>query len=265
MVGVPRSKGCETCRKRSVKCDELRPSCSQCRRGGRKCPGYERRLKFVDERPNLQKRSQPQHIQLSTPQVIQTIYTRQHRTQIITTFIQDLFPIDQGRQQHSFIGGWLWLVPSVLQQKDTLDLAAESIALGYFGKKSNSKQMLMQSYSVYSRALRCLSRALQHKDQKFASETLCAALLLVHYERFMSMKGASWLQHTSGIRRMIQLRGPDRHRSGIDHAILMASKSYIVCVACSLFPLPYTSSKWLKRSHYSYAARFAFMIGSFEI
>jgi hypothetical protein len=38
------------------KCDEARPSCSPCRRGGRACPGYARERKFVDEGPRLRQR-----------------------------------------------------------------------------------------------------------------------------------------------------------------------------------------------------------------
>ncbi|KAL7947151.1 hypothetical protein V8C42DRAFT_319746 [Trichoderma barbatum] len=55
MVGIPTSKGCSQCLRRSVKCDEAYPSCSQCRRGGRTCPGYERRLKWIDEGPKMRK------------------------------------------------------------------------------------------------------------------------------------------------------------------------------------------------------------------
>ncbi|KAJ6781872.1 hypothetical protein PWT90_06529 [Aphanocladium album] len=32
-----------------IQCDEQRPSCSQCRRGRRTCPGYERAMVFIDE------------------------------------------------------------------------------------------------------------------------------------------------------------------------------------------------------------------------
>jgi Fungal specific transcription factor domain len=81
MVGVPRSKGCATCRNRRIKvsysfilvakrerdgclihasttiqCDEARPECGQCQRYGCPCPGYNRKLKFQDEGPNLQRR-----------------------------------------------------------------------------------------------------------------------------------------------------------------------------------------------------------------
>jgi hypothetical protein len=42
------------------------------------------------------------------------------------------------------------------------------------------------------------------------------------------MQGTSWIAHAGGVGRLIQLRGPDRHSSGIDHALLMASRGYIV-------------------------------------
>ncbi|KAI8631855.1 hypothetical protein F5Y19DRAFT_463038 [Xylariaceae sp. FL1651] len=40
MVGVPRSRGCKTCRRKKIKCDEQRPRCGQCRKGVRECEGY---------------------------------------------------------------------------------------------------------------------------------------------------------------------------------------------------------------------------------
>ncbi|KAI1274138.1 hypothetical protein F5Y07DRAFT_221525 [Xylaria sp. FL0933] len=41
MVGIPRSKGCGTCRRKKIKCDEQRPRCGQCRKGARQCEGYD--------------------------------------------------------------------------------------------------------------------------------------------------------------------------------------------------------------------------------
>ncbi|KAI9760607.1 MAG: GAL4 enhancer protein [Chaenotheca gracillima] len=52
MVGVPgRSKGCGTCRKRRVKCDETHPTCDRCHRGGFNCAGYARESVFIDATP----------------------------------------------------------------------------------------------------------------------------------------------------------------------------------------------------------------------
>lgn len=56
MVGVPRSKGCRICVQRRVKCDQTRPTCNNCKKGNRPCPGYSHDLKFQDEGARLRKR-----------------------------------------------------------------------------------------------------------------------------------------------------------------------------------------------------------------
>ncbi|KAL4880985.1 hypothetical protein BJY04DRAFT_190555 [Aspergillus karnatakaensis] len=45
------SKGCGECRSRKIRCDQGRPTCSQCAKGSRTCPGYrdELSLMFRDE------------------------------------------------------------------------------------------------------------------------------------------------------------------------------------------------------------------------
>ncbi|PHH52263.1 hypothetical protein CFIMG_003323RA [Ceratocystis fimbriata CBS 114723] len=52
MVGVPgKYKGCETCRRRRVKCDNMRPICRKCVSTGRSCEGYERQMIFITATP----------------------------------------------------------------------------------------------------------------------------------------------------------------------------------------------------------------------
>jgi hypothetical protein len=41
------SQGCQNCRTRRIKCDKLRPDCSQCVRVGKKCPGYRDQLSLM--------------------------------------------------------------------------------------------------------------------------------------------------------------------------------------------------------------------------
>jgi hypothetical protein len=101
---------------------------------------------------------------------------------IVASFIQDLFPIGQSTVQLSFIGSCLWHVPEALQRNHAMDLAAESLALVYFAKTAKSMETLMRSHWVYANALRALSIALQDSKSRFAFETLCATLLLIHYE-----------------------------------------------------------------------------------
>ncbi|KAH7130855.1 hypothetical protein EDB81DRAFT_695998 [Dactylonectria macrodidyma] len=52
MVGVPgKFKGCETCRKRRLKCSNERPFCKNCIARGRQCEGYDRVRVFITTTP----------------------------------------------------------------------------------------------------------------------------------------------------------------------------------------------------------------------
>ncbi|KAF2819641.1 hypothetical protein CC86DRAFT_362603 [Ophiobolus disseminans] len=53
MVGVPKSTGCLICRKRKIKCDESWPSCLNCQKNGKVCPGPPARHTFKDLGPRL--------------------------------------------------------------------------------------------------------------------------------------------------------------------------------------------------------------------
>ncbi|KAH4915912.1 hypothetical protein HBI56_226980 [Parastagonospora nodorum] len=53
MVGVPKSTGCFTCRRRKIKCDETWPSCLNCQRNSKDCPGPPARHTFKDLGPRL--------------------------------------------------------------------------------------------------------------------------------------------------------------------------------------------------------------------
>ncbi|ORY00298.1 hypothetical protein BCR34DRAFT_114221 [Clohesyomyces aquaticus] len=243
MVGVPTSKGCSTCRTRSIKCDEARPSCSQCRRGGRKCPGYRIRSKFVDESAKFQaeacrktSRDVPSGSNVGSLNMLSLTGFRSEfrsleREGIVATFVQDLFPIGRLTVQHSFIGSWLWHIPQILHKNRPIDLAAESLALAYFAKKASSNEMLIRSRNTYANALRSLSNAVLDHRSRFTSETLCAALLLVHFENFVTIGGKSWITHTGGVGRLIEIRGPHRHCTGLDNAMLMASRGYLISQA----------------------------------
>ncbi|TDZ20786.1 Aspercryptin biosynthesis cluster-specific transcription regulator atnN [Colletotrichum orbiculare MAFF 240422] len=61
------SQGCENCRTRRIKCDKVKPECSQCIRVGKKCPGYRDQLSlmFRDESTKVIKKA---HAQWGVPE-----------------------------------------------------------------------------------------------------------------------------------------------------------------------------------------------------
>ncbi|CAH0003694.1 unnamed protein product [Clonostachys byssicola] len=54
-------QGCKTCRVRHIKCDEARPSCGQCRRGGHECSGYWSPLLWISQTPTGRPRADRSH------------------------------------------------------------------------------------------------------------------------------------------------------------------------------------------------------------
>lgn len=247
MVGVPTSKGCRLCLKRSIKvwvavffarptvliyhfkCDETRPNCLQCQRGGRNCPGYAREFKFHDEGPKLHRnlsrnsnntsavshgilptrnRSRlflpeqistgelassnghllsidiPSQTQCDTTSLHRPISSSLEHEQLLSSFVSILFPLGGNSVQSSFLGSWLWHVPSRFGRNVALDHAALSLAYAYFGKASQSLSLLRTADLFYSRALRSLTRAIADQNKQLSPEVLCATLLLGHYEVF---------------------------------------------------------------------------------
>ncbi|KAH8909304.1 hypothetical protein BR93DRAFT_875887 [Coniochaeta sp. PMI_546] len=255
MVGVPTSKGCSLCLTRSVKCDEARPSCSQCRIGRRTCPGYARGMKFVDEGPRLQ-RSAKKATRASAPvtttapsgecaisgTAVQKLPPRTHwdtqvhhlnsskldRDQILSVFVSAMFPLGSSSAQSSFLGSWLWHVPLRLGSSAVLDHAALSLALAYFARLSGDQLVLRNAELSYAIALRSLTAAISDPDNRLASEVLCAVLLLGHYETIVNRSHA-WIRHAGGAARLMQLRGARRcYESAFEYSMFLACRGTIV-------------------------------------
>ncbi|KAF5594071.1 fungal transcriptional regulatory n-terminal [Fusarium pseudoanthophilum] len=209
MVGVPTSKGCRLCLQRSVKCDEERPSCAQCRRGGRTCPGYVRQMKFVDEGPKVRRSRRKAYAALtkSTPEkttrgydqhngymlqrhreinfdvrISQPSTFKAERDQILSSFVSAMFPLGSSTAQISFLGSWLWHLPPRLGGSAALDHAALSVAWAYFAKLYGDPIALRNAEIWYLCAVRSLATALDDAKEQLSSNVLCATVLLGHFE-----------------------------------------------------------------------------------
>ncbi|KAK8115551.1 hypothetical protein PG984_012053 [Apiospora sp. TS-2023a] len=261
MVGVPSSKGCALCLKRSIKCDEARPSCSQCRRGLRKCPGYVRgvKLKFMDEGPKLRRslarasgrtraaelnppdpRGDPDGQSSGAPVCMQNPAgpgndaplelksLSLERQQLVFSFISAMFPLGVASVQRSFLGSWLWHIPARLNGSRALDYAALSVALAYFARTSSAAQVLHNAQLAYTLALRYLAAAIADGAERAGSDVLCATMLLGHYESFVNVDTA-WIRHAGGAARLLRLRGARRcYESAFDYAIFLACRGSII-------------------------------------
>ncbi|KAK7991365.1 hypothetical protein PG988_000159 [Apiospora saccharicola] len=236
MVGVPSSKGCALCLKRSIKCDEGRPSCSQCRRGLRKCPGYAQglKLKFMDEGPKLRRSVAKASGRTRAAELIPPesrgdsngqrkgapVYMQIPASPEIDTLLE--FP-----QFRAPAAGLLFCLRHV-PARGALDYAALSVALAYFARTSSAAQVLHDAQLAYTLALRYLAAAIADSAERAGSDVLCATMLLGHYESIVNVDTA-WIRHAGGAARLLQLRGARRcYESAFDYAIFLACRGSII-------------------------------------
>lgn len=290
MTGVPSSKGCTLCLKRKVKvctgtsrkarrkpkslipdshqCDEGWPTCQQCRIGGRKCPGYRRQMKFVDEGTKFQTRRKParsnQQQQSSAPKSKEVIvpvqsscahaapvFIRSPKAELdqqVACFVAAMFPLGRRSVQASLLGSWLWHVPPRLGRSLSLDLAARAVSLAYFAGANDDEFALRNAKMAYAAALPCLAAALDDPNRKFDGEVLCATMLLGHYEvrdaqnfilrmlthsdnvQSLDPTSSGWIRHAGGAANLMRLRGASRsYESAFEYSMFLTCRSAIVC------------------------------------
>lgn len=84
---------------------------------------------------------------------------------------------------------------------------------------------------MYGRALLKLNKALQDDVEGLSSDTLSATVLLSFYELLTCTEKHSWVRHAGGAGNLMRLRGPDRHRTGIDSAVFLACRYTLIIEA----------------------------------
>ncbi|KAH8128709.1 hypothetical protein FP744_10008414 [Trichoderma asperellum] len=275
MVGVPRSSGCQLCRKRRVKCDEARPECGNCRKYGAQCPGYERAMKFVSgkhairskgSRPSPTSRdssvgagaavagSSPSNASTSTSSVGATTPTSYASTAAVSLvaspqpnralFVGTLMEMAQtrlaSRDVSTFLGFFCRLRFEELGTVAALDGAICSLALHLMGKELADDNLVARSRTVYGWSLGALQAALRHPVKWKSSETFSSAVMLCFFELFAGTTAPdTWLRHAQGIATLMEQRGPAAHTQGNDAAILFSFRGILI-MSSLFFP---TSSK----------------------
>ncbi|KAL3469564.1 hypothetical protein BJX99DRAFT_69182 [Aspergillus californicus] len=250
MVGVPRSKACQTCLQRRVKCDLTRPECLQCTRRSTKCPGYEKRWKFLIEttvpskkaRRTIPQKPLDQGRDPATPEdqtidecvapnlVVQAFDIQGKET--FCSFLTASFPA-----QFASCGGrvdvnWIqYARQPILDAPQALTWAFRSLATLHIGRTYHDSEKITSSRHMYSRALSYLSDLIGHPRYVRGSETLATAILLNIYEMQDGVSPLSWLGHARGLATLLQLRGPEFHRNGFGTTLLKSCRSLLVAEA----------------------------------
>ncbi|KAN0079557.1 hypothetical protein V8E54_004771 [Elaphomyces granulatus] len=228
------SKGCGECRARKIKCDQDRPTCSQCRRANRSCPGYRDQLSlmFRDESQAVVQKARaaasgrrgasPAHS--SKPQI---------------SCLPAMQPFTLAAQEKGttfFLSTYGWMGASNLIKRgfdysssSKLPLSEKallscisSLGMAALSGIQNCRSLRLTATREYTSALKLTNTALRDSTEAKTDATLTAIVLLSLFEIVTCKTAGSlenWTQHVRGAVALMELRGIDQ--LGSDTGLLM--------------------------------------------
>ncbi|KIV95364.1 hypothetical protein PV10_03029 [Exophiala mesophila] len=232
MVGRSgRSKGCASCRKRHLKCDEARPTCERCRRDRFSCDGYTA-ISFVNEYNRLDKPNSTKVLAArQTPTFPPVSYNLQPvRSEQCLNFLRYLF---SPTQSEPYTGDW----PGFHAAKDYSTLSyqcLDSLAKSYFGRAQASREVLQDGLLVYVRSLKALNQRLADRVQMVEDDTLGSIFILSVYEMLVLSTSKGWVSHILGLASIMQIRGPQDFQTGFQRLVLDNARILIILASLAV-------------------------------
>ncbi|ATZ54142.1 hypothetical protein BCIN_10g01620 [Botrytis cinerea B05.10] len=222
------SKGCQTCRKRKIKCDEVMPACNQCQKAGWKCPQYgdslERMFQYSDVRdlersihnepPRSKKRtsciiSVPLTFKAQLPSVLlskeisNTINDRAIDFFFSTHIFRDCGPV-KGYYEYLF---HYRNDPNI---NHTLYTTITAVSLAAYAYAFKYSYLLKKATQSFGHALRLVNTALSSIEEATKDYTIISVVLFNTFGVLTCQSLDTLIdcdRHISGATSMIKLRG----------------------------------------------------------
>ncbi|RSM19447.1 hypothetical protein CDV31_001607 [Fusarium ambrosium] len=217
MVGVPgRSKGCNTCRKRRVKCDETKPVCVRCTKGGFECLGYirDRVWRHTSTAPfptmaYTETTSAGQNTSTSPSKDTSTTNTRVASPPPEMSLIAFQGDFCFSFMFSNFVWrsyGAPWLDQAAAGKLGRLSLdATKALSQANFGKSNHQSNIELKGVIQYGK---CLESLAQELGSSCGRELLVPILvLLMHAASHADQTGA--VSHLRGLARLLHICGPE--------------------------------------------------------
>ncbi|KIV87647.1 hypothetical protein PV11_03179 [Exophiala sideris] len=247
MVGVARSGGCHTCRRRRVGCDQRRPTCQRCEADGRVCEGYQRYAVFVNRTPEgLQRRQRleeailpghvipagrqthPANVILADSNASGTAVTvagdldNAAARSLLDDFMIIYLPTAPGNRTGATLT-WLKEAYGYSQPSLLLEVARNALAANRVAAVSGDSSMQRIGHMYYGRALQALTEQLNQQSENRDDQVLEAVRCLMIYELFESTAASvsAWASHQRGLVELLMKRGPANFEGDTSKALLI--------------------------------------------
>ncbi|KAF7545656.1 hypothetical protein G7Z17_g9007 [Cylindrodendrum hubeiense] len=265
------SRGCQMCRARRIKCDETKPTCNQCAKSRRQCPGYkdEFDLVFRNETQATERRAQRANKKaLAQKQTKATGVQDANKTASSARRVPDQsvlatlkLPIDQQATCH-FISnfvllprydntrGYLEFVVPLLQSEKPgshFKLAFDACAVACFGNRVGSGHTFEgQALGHYTKALASTFAALKDPEVATSDATLAAILMLGLFENISAKQlgTLAWGSHVEGAIQLVKARGKAQSRTKMGLALFVAVRTQMIIHTLTSGKAPIMGVEW---------------------
>ncbi|KZF19234.1 hypothetical protein L228DRAFT_286088 [Xylona heveae TC161] len=235
MVGRPgRSKGCLTCRRRHLKCDETRPTCRRCEKAQINCDGY-REANFIDERPRLERKAgrsnSPESLQVKPVAMSNSLLIDSQTclTYMLLNMLKGFLNLDKTGKDK--VVPWSLDSFALLRDKPLATTCLESLVIAFVGRRMGQQSMYMRGTQLYCSALAGLHKKIASPSECYSNETLLCVNMLSIFEFLNLTTRNAWLNHAIGLGRIFEQRGAAAHATPTERVIFESSRSTVILSA----------------------------------
>ncbi|KAJ4255036.1 hypothetical protein NW762_009840 [Fusarium torreyae] len=264
------SRGCQMCRARRIKCDETKPTCNQCAKSRRQCPGYkdefdlvfrnetqatERRARKANKKALTQKQGK-QGSQLPSKTV--AIHKPTPDQSILSTL---QLPVDQQATCHflsNFVllpshdntRGWMEFVVPLLKSETvapSFKLAFDACAIASLGNRVGpGTNFESKALGYYTKALSATFTALKDPVLSKEDSTLAAVLLLGLFENITAKQLGmlAWGSHIEGAIQLVRAREKKQIQTRTGLALFVATRTQMIIHTLTTGSPPAMGVEW---------------------
>ncbi|SPJ74819.1 related to negative acting factor [Fusarium torulosum] len=264
------SRGCQMCRARRIKCDETKPTCNQCAKSRRQCPGYkdefdlvfrnetqatERRARKASKKASAQKQDK---LGSQTNSKVVALHKPTPDQSILSTL---QLPVDQQATCHflsNFVllpshdntRGWMEFVVPLLKSEQPaphFKLAFDACAMASLGNRVGPGcNFEGKALGSYTKALSATFIALKDPVLSKEDSTLAAVLLLGLFENITAKQLGmlAWGSHIEGAIQLVKAREKKQIRTKTGLALFVATRTQMIIHTLTTGTPPVMGVEW---------------------
>lgn len=160
---------------------------------------------------------------------------RAYREQFFSLFVTDASPTTYSPEIAAVGNNWMLDILRLSTLSPALENGALAVCAARFGKQNRIPGLVRQSLALYTQGLRSFSLEICDESSVQNEQLLAAGMVMLMYEVSECPGGTAdaYQQHYKGTMRLLELRGPEAHRSGLGHCVFQSLRVHQVGVFCS--------------------------------